>query len=80
MGEPGVNVIVERIENLKEHFNEKFINIEKKLDGQCEHCQNTPKFRERLHSQWFHITALWGALGAITSMLFYVAQRAGVIK
>ncbi|MCX7779600.1 MAG: hypothetical protein N2491_01640 [Negativicutes bacterium] len=70
MSNDQIAVIVERIDGLKEHFNSKLSDIEKKLDGKCDACQHVPTFRERLRSQWFHITCLWAAVAMLAGAFY----------
>ena len=72
MGDESVQVIVERIDNLKEHLNSRMDVLDEKIDSKCDSCQNVPTFRERLRAQWYHIQALWAA---VTGLAFYFYQH-----
>ena len=63
------DVIIAKFEDMKEFVDYRLKQVETKLSN-CDDCKNAATFRERLRSQWFHITALWAAMGFL-AVLFY---------
>lgn len=63
-------MIIAKFEDMKEFVDYRLTEIEKKISN-CDDCKNAATFRERLRSQWFHITALWGAVAVLAGAFYY---------
>lgn len=62
---PHVEMILSKIEDLKELFDQRFRSIEDKLDGKCSNCVFVSTLTEKSNSQWFQIKTLWAAVISI---------------
>jgi len=66
MPQGDIAVIIERLDNFKEHFSNRLNMIEKALAGKCTDCSNMVEIRTKIYYQWWIIALMVTSfLGAI---------------
>ena len=71
-----VDLILDRFEDLKQYNDQKFKEINEKLDLQCINCKTSIKFESRQTFQWWSIGALWSTVGGMIVMFIkHVASK-----
>lgn len=53
------------------HIKADIAEIKEELKAKCESCKYVSTFRERLKSQWTHITFIWGVIASYFSYLLF---------
>jgi hypothetical protein len=69
MSQTEIDVIIARFEDFKEAITKQLDKIEIKFDHKCDNCAHVPLIKERLKSQWTHITGIWTVIGAFAAYL-----------
>lgn len=70
------------INEFREYFDGRMNRLEDKIDEKfnsfCDHCQNSATFKERFHTIFRNLYALWGIVGtavsAMLGLLIYILQ------
>jgi hypothetical protein len=76
-----VALIIQGLEDLKQHAKNNFEKLEKQISEKCLSCIYAEQLKFRAENNWWHIRAIWGIVGLIwgtigTMCLIYLKQKA----